>query len=496
MMNQIKTGAIISYINIGLTIFLGIFVTPFIIHSLGDAEYGLYSLIGAFVGYLSILDLGLNNSIVRYVAKYRAKEGKRHEENFLAIALIIYSLIGVLIAIIGTIFYFSIDSLYGKTLNAGELEKAKIMMIIMIFNIAITLPGGAFTAICSGYEKFIFPRLLTLIKHIVRTALVFGILYFGADSIGLVLLDTVMNLLFICVSILYVFTKLKIRIKLYDFNWKYVKSIFNYSLWIFLFNLIYQFQWRTGQIILGSTTDTVTVAIYGVGVMLGVYFTTFGNVINGLILPKAVKLIETGMNGEQLTDELIRIGRITIVLLLYVFGAFALTGKDFIILWLGPVYNDAWLVTLLIMFVYIMPISQGFAHAILEAKKKLRFKTLSSLVFSSLGFVTGAFLSYKFKSIGMALGIILALFLLQNVMNVYYHKSENLNMGLFFKKTYFPIFFPFLLVLFVSAYLNSFFETNWVSFIISNLIYTVLFFVIIYYMYLNRKEKVTYFKLK
>ena len=62
-MNQLKTGAILSYITIFLTVIIGVMLTPFIIQKLGDAEYGLYTLIGAFVGYISVLDFGLNNTV-------------------------------------------------------------------------------------------------------------------------------------------------------------------------------------------------------------------------------------------------------------------------------------------------------------------------------------------------------------------------------------------------------------------------------------------------
>ncbi|MEG1426315.1 MAG: ABC transporter ATP-binding protein, partial [Oscillospiraceae bacterium] len=51
-------------------------------------------------------------------------------------------------------------------LSKEELEKAKLMMIILIFNLAITLPGGAFTAISNAYEKFVFPRSISIIKYI------------------------------------------------------------------------------------------------------------------------------------------------------------------------------------------------------------------------------------------------------------------------------------------------------------------------------------------
>lgn len=380
-MKEHKFGAILSYANLALTNITGLLLTPFVIKMLGDSEYGLYTLIGAFVGYLSVLDLGLNNAIVRFVAQYRVQNDIKSQENFLAISLIIYTFIGLLITLLGVIFYLNLDTLFHNSLSYDELGKAKTMLLILIFNIAITLPGSAFTGICSGYEKFIFPRILNIIKVVIRSVAIIFILLNGADAIGIVLLDTVVNLLFIIITIYYTFFQLKVKVKLHEWKFYYVKEIFQYSFWIFIFALVYQFQWRTGQVILGTTTNTVTVAIFGIGVMLGVYYTTFGNVINGLILPKAIQSVYSNATVDVLTDQMIKVGRFSLYLLLYVLGAFILTGQDFIFLWIGKLYQPAYLIAVLIMIVYVLPISQGYAHAILEAKKMLRFKALAFFVF-------------------------------------------------------------------------------------------------------------------
>lgn len=488
-MNQLKKGAFLSYINLFVTNITGILITPYVIKSLGDNEYGLYILIGAFVGYLSVLDLGLNNAIIRFVAYYRAENNKKAEENFLAISFIVYATITLLITIGGIIFYGNINTLFGNTLTLNELKKAKIMLLILIVNVAITIPGGVFVGICTAYEKFVFPRLLTLLKQIVRTVMIVIILMYGADALGIVILDSIMNLLFIIGTGIYVFQVLKVKIKLHEFRLYYIKEIFQYSIWIFLFGLIYQFQWRTGQVILGTNTDTVTVAIYGVGVMLGIYYTSFGNVVNGLLLPKAVRSIKEQLSGEQLTMLMIRVGRITLILLLYVLGAFALTGKDFIYLWVGDTYISSWFIALLIMAVYILPISQGFGHAVLEAKKLVRFKALTFLCCCTLGIVIGAIFSYRYGALGMASGAVLGIFLFQNLMNFYYYKAANLNIWLFFKQTYFKIALPFIGIFVIAYYVSTLFGASWLSFVLTNSIYTILYFVAIYGLYMNKEEK-------
>lgn len=490
---NLKRAAVLSYVKLAITNVGGLLITPYIIKMLGDEEYGLYTLIGAFVGYLSILDLGLNNAIVRYVAQYRAEKNKVAEENFLAISLLIYVGIGILLVGFGAVFYYNLDNLFGETLNLIQLEQAKLMVLILLFNIGFTLPGGAFTGICSGYESFIFPRWLGIFKYILRVLLIVAILNYGANALGIVILDTLLNLGVIITTMWFVFYKLKVKIKLHNFDWLYLKDIFGYSIWIFIFGLVYQFQWRTGQVILGTHLAPVHVAVYGVGVMLGIYFTTFGNIINQLILPKAVQSVYKNEPPEVLTRQMIKVSRISLLLLLFVFGGFVVVGKDFINLWVGDTYANAYYIAVGIMFVYIMPIAQGYAHSILEAKKLLRFKTLSFLIACLIGMLSGAMLSYNYGELGMIVGLLIPLFLLQwGVMNYYYFKKLSLDIAYFFKKIFGFIILSLLLIP-LGYFLALQFETNWINFILKGLFFGLIFGLLLLRI-LNKKERQILFK--
>ncbi len=188
--NQLKFGAILSYANILLSIGVGLLLTPYIIKSLGDSEYGLYTLIGSFVAYLSLMDLGLNYTVVRFVAKYRAEKDNDGERNFLNTAMFIYIIISVVLVLIGIGLYFNLNVIFSESLTTEQLADAKIMYLILLFNLAITLPGNTFTAICNGYEHFIFPRTISVLRYVLRTFTVYAVIKFGGKAIALVLIDT------------------------------------------------------------------------------------------------------------------------------------------------------------------------------------------------------------------------------------------------------------------------------------------------------------------
>ena len=135
---QRKSGAILSYISIILATLVQLIYTPFLIRMLGQSEYGLYSLVYSIIGYLTILDLGFGNAIIVYTAKYRAQKKYEEEKRLHGTFFVIFCIIGVIAMLAGIILYFNVEALFSKTMSNAEIEKAKIMMLILTFNLGIT----------------------------------------------------------------------------------------------------------------------------------------------------------------------------------------------------------------------------------------------------------------------------------------------------------------------------------------------------------------------
>ena len=488
-MSQLKKGAILSYINILLTNVIGLILTPFIIKSLGDSEYGLYILVGSVIAYFSLMDLGLNNTVIRFVAKYRAQKDSKGEANFLATILLIYFVISLVIVVLGTIAYFNLDEIYGSALTAAELYKAKIMFIILIFNVGITIPGGSFIAISSGYEQFVFPRAAILIKYLIRSIVLVIVLVYGGDAVSIVILDTVINILFIVVNWVFVTRKLKVKFKLYDFNKKLLIEVFSYSIWIFVLAIIAQFQWQSGQLVLGALKGTTVVAIYAVGVMLGTYYGSFASAFSNLLLPKATKMLYNNSSQNEINNMFIKIGRITLMILLLILGGFILYGQQFVKLWLGETYLPSWKIALLIMIVLTIPLSQSFANSILEASKKVKFKAIIALSSITVGMILGAFLAKEHNAMGMIFGILLGRFLSELILNIYYIYAVKLNIKRFLIDVFLKNTLVFGLVLVIGFFIDKIPGGGWINFGGKIFAYAITFLSLFYIFAMKKEEK-------
>jgi len=446
-------------------------------------------LIGAFVGYVSVLDFGLNNTIVRFVAKYRAEEDKKGEENFLATTMWIYGIISLVIGLIGVILYFNLETIFGDSLTVAELSKAKIMFIILIFNLVITLPGGAFTAICSGYEHFVFPRAINTVRYVVRSILVVALLLWGGDAIGLVILDTIMNILVIVFNGYYALRKLKVTFKLHSFNTPLVKQIFSYSIWIFVFALVGQFQWNVGQIVLGALTNTTLVAIYAVGILLGTYYGAFSTAISGVFLPRATKMMVNQATGHELTEMMVRLGRISFLVLLLILGGFILYGQQFVFLWVGETYQEAWLIALIIMIAYTTPLVQAFGNLTLEAKSLFSFKAITYISCIGLGTLAGAFLVQPYGMLGMISGTTTGWMISLVIMNVYYHKVIRLNIPYFFKNLFSKTLPTFVLIMFVGYFIHQIPGSGWFNLGLKITFFAITYITLMYLLGMRQTEK-------
>ena len=130
---EIKIGAILSYVIIVVNMLIGVLYTPILTAKLGQTEYGLYSLVTSIISYLTILDFGFGNAIIIYTTRYRNKNEKDKEQKLHGMFFIIYTIIGIIAGIIGAILWLNVDKLFGNTMSADELSKAKILIGILTF---------------------------------------------------------------------------------------------------------------------------------------------------------------------------------------------------------------------------------------------------------------------------------------------------------------------------------------------------------------------------
>ena len=142
--SQLKLGALLSYVVLALHNLVGLLYTPFMLRMMGKSEYGLYSIAASVVAYLTVLDLGFGNAIVRYTAKFRAEDKQEEQYEMFGMFFLLYCGIGLIAFLTGGVLYWNAENIFDASMTANELSRTKIILALMIFNLAITFPFSLF----------------------------------------------------------------------------------------------------------------------------------------------------------------------------------------------------------------------------------------------------------------------------------------------------------------------------------------------------------------
>jgi O-antigen/teichoic acid export membrane protein len=392
---------------------------------------------------------------------------------------------------VGVVLYFNLENIFIETFTSYELSQAQIMFSILLINLVISLPGNAFNAIIIAYEEFVFNRGFTLFKLVLRILLLVLLLKLGYNAIAIVILDTVINIVTILVNIYFCKVYLKIEIKLAVFEKKLVFEVFGYSIFIFLNMIFDQLIWRAPSIIIGIKMSTIAVAVFTVGMQFSSLFMNFSTAISAAFLPRITSMVISRESNIALTNFMIKVGRIQAIILIYIYISFVILGRQFIFLWVGDGYKEAWSTALIIMTGLILPLMENSGLSILQAMKKHQFYVIVYLIICVFNIITTIYIIKYTGVIGVAIMTMLGLFLGHGVIiNWYYHYKIGLDMRRFFKELVKGIFPTSMIIGIITYFIIDYMQINsWAMFIYACIVITLIYFMGMWIFGANQYER-------
>lgn len=482
--NQLKAGVVLNYVVIILNTVVGLLYTPYMLRMMGQSEYGLYSLVASVIAYLTVLDLGFGNAIVRYTAKFRAEKKTEEQYEMFGMFFLLYLVIGIIAFGIGLGLYFNVDTLFGNTMTAVELGRARIMMLLLVANLAFTFPMSIWGSIIQAYEDFVFQKSLNIFRIILNTAVMICLLHFGYKAVAMVVVQTIFNVLTLVVNFIYCRRKLNIHIyfRFKHFHWGFLKEVAIYSFWIFLNAIMDRVYWSTGQFVLGATVGTAAVAVFAIAIQLEGMYMQFSTAISSVFLPKVTAMVATNRSRKEISDLFIRTGRIQYIVLAYILSGFIIFGRQFIELWAGAGYSDAYIISLLFFIPLTVPLIQNLGITILQARNEMKFRSVLYIIIALVSLAMQIVLTRFFGGIGCAMGVSGALVVGQIlIMNVYYRRRQDLDIKTFWKEISKMSIIPIVLIFSSMLVIRHFFALDsWGKLILGiaafSLVYIPLFF--------------------
>lgn len=489
-MSSKKSGVILGYIAMAVTNISSFFLTPLMLIVFGTSEFGVYKLVLSFTAYFALADLGLSNAIVRYVSEYRTNNDKVSEGKFIGLVAIIDLLMGGALVLAGMFFYYYIPQIFQSSFTPSEIVLLKNLFFLVVISGILTLFVNLAAGILKSYERFSVLKTMNIAKTLVRVGLITILLLLDFSPFEIVLVDTVLIMLVFVYSWYYCVKELKIKPVFRNIDSKYSRKILSYSLIVFVDAIAFHFFWAADIFIIGIYISSTAIAIYSIGTLLASLFFAFSIVISDVLMPEVVKKVTLGSNNKELTSHMIKIGRIKLIILALPTLGFIFVGKEFINLWVGKEFTDAYLIAILILIPQMISALTDVGLYVMWAKNKHKIKSFVSLGICIINIFLTIILVQKYGIIGAAISTCFAFVSGYLVFNsIYFHKVLNLDMFRFVKETFHKMWFGFLIAILGGLLISFYAASNWFFLGIQSIGITVVYGLSLWFYGFNAYEK-------
>lgn len=471
-----KIAVFLSYTNIIIKNLIVFLYTPFLLRYLGQSEYGIYQMTNSVIMGLSVLSMGFSGSYVRFYMKFKTAKDKKSISSLNGMYLLLFLGMAIVSLLIGSILVINTEKFFGTAFTASQVNQTKILMGILVLNIALTFPSTVFDCNILANEKLKFQQGRQLAQTIVVPLISIPLIILGKGSIAIVITQTVTTLLLLLMNIRFAIIKLNMRFSFKNFPLGLLKEVSVFSFFIFLNQLIDLVNNNVPSFIVGMFLGAQEVAVYSVAAQMKNLFFMLSVGLSGVYVPYINELVSSGTTKRTLVDLMAKVGRMQLILLTFILGGFIALGKYFIIIWAGKDNIQAYYLLVLMIFPVLVPLSQNVGIEIQRAMNMHHFRSIIYSIFAFINIIVTILSVIKFGIVGSIFGYIIATVCANGIaMNWYYQKKMGLEMIIFWKSII-NIFIPFTLatviVFVIASCMNS---ISIFMFIILGIVYSIIY---------------------
>ena len=317
----------------------GFFLSPFIVHGIGNDAYGAWALIGSLISYLGLLDLGVRSAVTRYVANHQS--ASRHAElgHLVSTALTFFTLAGVVAAAVGGAFaYWGLPHV---DMPGELLAPARITVLLASLGVTISMISGVYQAIPAGTQHFRILNAVTVASTLARVVAVIIGLNAGGGIITLAAIQLAINAAvgFAMISISRrVYPELQIR----PAAWRRAdaRTLLSFGIVSWILQIASMLIHYADPLVIAALLPVLQVTFFAIAASLIDYARQLVSGISHLIAPHASALEGSGRAADA-GEAALTGARFATLISLTLLVTFIWRGATFIGLWMGPEFASA-----------------------------------------------------------------------------------------------------------------------------------------------------------
>lgn len=403
-------GVVFNWLGRGCALCITFFLTPYLVTTLGDESYGLWSMVMAFTSYYALADMGLRGAGVKYIAQYYAVDDYESVNRVAVSSTAVYSALAALVMVVVVIASF----VFPQTISLGDIAVSDMQWVVLLTGATMVtrLLTQVFGATLTALQRHDIGNVLAVVIQLLNAAAVVTALAAGYGLVGMAVATfttTVFGQLLRTWFAFRILPQLSISPRYFDRDT--LKTVFQFSGVNMMANVAARVLVYAGGLFVGYISGPAFVLLYTIPEMITQKSAKFGTAITQVLDPLASQL-NAKQNRSALLELMVLPPRLLTVLSLSLAIFFVLFGESVIRLWLGPQYvNEMYPVLCVLAMARAFKMSTGGLRAVLRSTAQLRVIAVAAAVEVAVTLVFGLIGVWYWGPIGMAWAIFTAQFL-------------------------------------------------------------------------------------
>jgi O-antigen/teichoic acid export membrane protein len=313
-------------------------VTPLLLHRLGAAAFGVWSLAVSLTSYLELFEFGFGAATTKTVAEDAWRRPERVVRT-LNTSLAVLAALGALAAL--TAMLLAAGSPAWFSFPADLRTEGAVAVAVMGLALAVSVPGDAFGGALAGHQRYDMLSGSNLVQMLVTGVATVAVVLAGGGivalavvtaSIGVAMHVVRYRLLRRCVPTLRLTPRLVDRERL--------RPLMSLSWWFLVSQVMGTVIQRIDLVVVGATLGVREVAVFAIGAKLAQFALRGFRELSAVLMPHAASLVGAG-RSDQLPAVLTDGTRISLLAAVPATLVLTVLAPGAIRTWVGRGYPEA-----------------------------------------------------------------------------------------------------------------------------------------------------------
>lgn len=412
------TFSVIQTIVSGITLFI---LYKFVIDRLGTVQLGLWSVILASTSVARLSDLGITGSVVKFVARYLARNEPENAASVVQTAVIT---IAVTMAVVCLAVYPFLDKILAFAIPSDSMGLAIIVLPWAVFTLWLAGIGGVFQSALDGCHRMDIKNAILIFANIAFLVAAFWLVpAYGLKGLAIGQATQAVLVMFLT----WHFLRKQIQMPVIPREWSTAKfkEMFSYSL---------NFQINSIAIMLFDPVVKLLMSKYG-GLPSAAFYemaSQFVTKLRALIIsanqafvPAVAELHE--VSPDKIKQLYSKTFGLVIFLAIPLFSIIILALPPLSQIWIGHLEPQFIIYGVLLAIGLGINTVSGPAYFFNLGTGKLNLNTAAHVILSALSISLGILLGPKFGGLGIAFSATLSLAISSLIIIFFFHRDSNID---------------------------------------------------------------------